>query len=674
MANGNETEAEKGVDETPAGQAKRWTIEFAAARKDIKKWQDRGDKVVARFLDERDESTGEGSRKTDSRLNLFTSNVQTTRCIMYGNVPKVDVTRRFADSADDVARVSCEVMERVLNADIQKDGDSYADAVGAVLDDRLLPGGGFARLRYVVEMEDGEATPPILAPDGTEAAPAVPAQPRKKCEYVDTDYVYWKDVLWSTSRTWSDVRWVGFRADMSRDALNKRFGEDVGGKIPLGANKSRDSNGGEVDGQKNNPWGRASVWEIWSKEDRKVAWFVEGYPEVLEEKEDPLELDGFYPCPKPFFANVTTSRFIPTPDFVFAQDLYDEVDRVTNRIKLLSEVVMVRGVYDKANKEVQRLLTEGGQNELIPVDNFALFNEKGGLAGAVQWLPLDMVVNALNVLTQHRTTLMTLVDMVSGMSDIVRGQAQTNTTATEQSIKAKFASVRLQALRDEFARFCSDLQRLKAEIISKHFDESTLLEQANTAYTPDAADEQLIQQAVALIKSNHFAYRIEVKPESISLTDYAALKNERMEVLQAIGQYVQMATPLAQAQPMMAPMLLQLLQWLVAGIRGSQEIEGVLDQAITQVKAAAEQAQNQPPQQPPPDPKLQTEQFKSQAQQAHTHQELQADLVREQASTQATIQQEAAKAHFGMAQDQAREKAKLMAGIDSALGNHGANQ
>jgi stress-induced morphogen len=105
------------------------------------------------------------------------------------------------------------------------------------------------------------------------------------------------------------------------------------------------------------------------------------------------------------------------------------------------------------------------------------------------------------------------------MSDIMRGQASQQTTATEQAIKARFASVRVQSMQDEFARFCSDTQRIKAEIISKHFEPQTIIERSNIMRTPDA---QFAEQAVQLIKDKFSEYRITVNPDSVSLTDFAA--------------------------------------------------------------------------------------------------------------------------------------------------------
>jgi hypothetical protein len=195
------------------------------------------------------------------------------------------------------------------------------------------------------------------------------------------------------------------------------------------------------------------------------------------------------------------------------------------------------------NDGIKRLLEEKGRNVLYPVDAWAAFAEKGGIKGAVDWLPLDQIVGALDKLRECRTEKIGLLYQVTGMSDIMRGQASQQTTATEQAIKARFASVRVQSMQDEFARFCSDVQKIKAEIISKHFEPQTIIDRSNVMRTPDA---QLAGPAVELIKSQFSDYRITVNPDSVSLTDFAALKQERGEFAQTIATYFQGMMPLIQ--------------------------------------------------------------------------------------------------------------------------------
>ena len=507
-------------EQTPEGWQRLWTIEMAGAEEFQKDWWTRSDAVIDRYTD-----TRKGRGNDDTRVNLFTANIQTQRAMLYGKTPSTEVKRRFADPGDDVARVAGESLQRMLNTDIERDSDTYAQALEMALDDRLLPGFGSCRVRYEVETEDGEYVDAIkeVGEDGVEyeVAPGYQPEPTITKEEVEVDYVHWKDERWSPCRHYHEVRWRAWKADMTRDALHARFdavlGEVEVDLIPLKARKSTDEN----DKLKDDPWSRAEVWEIWSKEHRKVFWWVAGANKILDSQEDPLKLDGFFPSPKPMMANSTTSKFMPVPDFYLAQDLYNEIDSVSTRITKLERAIKAVGVYDKTSEELKRLLSEGTDNQMIPVDGFLAFGEKGGLKGAVDWLPLEQFVAALDKLREYRSELIALLYQVTGMSDIMRGQSSGATTATEQAIKAKFASTRMQAFQNEFARFASDIMAIKAEIISKHFSPQTIIERSNMKYL-SPQDQQLAQAAVQIIKSDVYQYRVAVKPEAISMQDYAA--------------------------------------------------------------------------------------------------------------------------------------------------------
>jgi hypothetical protein len=662
-----ETDGQKELfPNTPQGNAQRWQMEFKAAQKELEKWHKQGEKIEKRYLDERS-----GSQENETRWNLFSANVNTVKAMLYGKTPAVSVSRKFSDTDDDVARVAGEMAERILNEDIQKPTDGYAPAIQHALMDFLLPGLGNVRCRYVMEEEMGEEKAALMGThpetgEAIELAPVVPAVPQKSSEEVETLYVHWKDQLWSPARVFEEVRWWAFQAQMSREELEKRFGKDVARNVPLNAKRGGVSD--DLDSRKADPWGRANVWEVWSKEDERVYWVVEGHSRTLDEKKDPLGLEGFWPFPRPMAANLTNSKMVPCPEFVLAQDLYDEIDTLSTRIRLLVDAVAVKGVYDSTASGVAKLLTGGAANTLIPVDNWGMLAEKGGLRGVIDWFPLEAVVAAADKLREYRAELQTTLYQVTGMSDIVRGQAQSSATATEQSIKAKFASVRLQSLQDEFARFASEVQAIRAEIIAKHFDAQTIVERSNVLQTSDA---QLAPQAVALLKDEHACYRIQVKPEAISLTDYAALKSERTEVLAAVGGFLQMAAPVAQFAPQIAPFMLKMLQWVVAGIKGASEIESVLDQAVSQATQAAQQPPP-PPQPPPPDPKLQAIQLKGQLDTQHKQMDLQHDLMRIQANTQSDAQKQAAQAHYNILESDAKLRSQAVAEVASVTGQGGA--
>lgn len=609
----------------------RWLRELEAGKKYLEKFHKKGTAVVEAYLDE-DESK---EREGQTRWSLFWSNVTMQLAMLYGNIPRVDVSRRFADSEDDPGRVAGEMMERLLNTDIERDSDTTATALGYALWDWRVPGAGFARLRYVMEEAPVEGVPQVQDEETGELVQ--PTQVSR--EDVEVDYVHWKDVCWSPSRVWHEARWIAFAADISRETAKERFPKH-GDRLPVYPKKK------EGDEQKEEPWDRVRVWEIWSKEKRCVYWVCEGYSELLDEKEDPLGLEGFWPCPRPLFANLTTTKLIPKADYLMAQDLYVSINNLSTRIELLQQAVKVTGFYDRANgNEMAQVFDNTTGNRLYPVDKWAAFQERGGVKGSIDFLPLKEVVEAIMVLQARREAEVEALYQITGQSDLMRGQATTaGASATEQAVKARFGSVRIKAMQDEFARFTTDIQKLKAEIISKHFRPETILARSNAQFAFKKEKPGVVQAAVQLIKSRMSDYRVQVKTDSLSYTDFAALKEEKTEVLGALSTFFQGVAPIAEAVPGSMPFLLQLLQSVVAGMRGSATMEGVIDQAIE----AAEQAQQQQAANPQPqDPALQVEQMKAQTAQMKVagdmqkeQMKLQGDLTRIQAESAANAAKE----------------------------------
>jgi hypothetical protein len=661
MAETEIKESEDNFDETPAGWARRWGMELRAAKANLEKFHKEGEKAVKRYLDER------GSFQANvRRLNLFHADTEIKRAMLFGKIPSVTVQRRYSDANDDVARVSAEMQERLLNNDIERDSDSTTQAARNALMDWLLPGLGVVRLRYVVETELATVEPQVdelgnVLAEGYE-------EERKTFEDAQLDYVNWRDVLWSVCRTWDENRWIGFASDLTRTALVKRFGDKVGRAVPLNADKKQNGIG------KADPWGRARVWEIWSKEHKKVFWYVEGYPVILDEKDDPLGLEGFWPCPQPLMANVTTEALIPRPDYSVAKGLYGACDDLYNRICLLEDTISVRGVYNAASKEIKRLLTDTAQNEMIAASNWPAFQQNQGLRGQVDFLPLDMITGALQVLTEKLQEKIALIHQVTGMADIMRGAAiDQQGTATEAKVKARFASIRMQDRQDTFAGFLSDAQRKKAEIISEHFDPETIVQRSNILMTPDA---EYAGPALEMIKSQFACYRIQVKPEQISMTDYAQLKSERLEAIQALPALFQSMAPLAQAVPGSTTLLFEFVKYAFAGLRGGSGMESILDRVIAGEEQRQAAVKAQPPQPPPPDPKIVAAQMKMQGEQMKGQMEMQklqlghqADLARIAAETQGKAQEQQAEAFWNTQEE--LQKARIRAQYDSIGGTNG---
>lgn len=643
MAGGGDQD-KRTFSDTPEDWQRRWDLELQAAEDDpdMRTWRSAGDTIVKRFLDKR----GDAELKA-TRLNLFYASVAMRRGLLYGRTPKVEVSRRFADAKDDAARVASEALERCLNADIDEGTDGYSETLEYALEDHELPGLGCVRVRYEVRLEQVQVEAQLAA-DGVTVLAEGYTETRKVFERAYLDYVHWRDVLWGSARVWPQVPWIAYKAEMSREDLHKRFDEVLGPEfvdtIPMNGKRPAHD---DVEKGKNDPWARAEVWEVWDKETKQVFWLVRGFHRILDRKDDPLGLEDFFPSPKFWVANPTTTKFMPRPNFALTRDLYDEIDTVVERRKCLAQALVLRGVYDGSEEGLKALLDPArrAENVLIPVKNWPAWREGGGMKGAVEWLPLEMVVGVLTQLGVYLRELKDMLYEVEGTSDILRGQAtNAGETATAQGIKANFGGARLSMVQDEFARFASAAAALKAEVVCKHFDAQTILERANLQQTEDAA---LAPQAVELLKSRWREYRVAVKPEQLSMQDFAALRNEGTEFLTSSATFMQAAAPLAQQIPGAAPHLMRMLQWFVSRIRGAGTIEGVLDQAIAQMEQAQQAGQAQGQQQGPP-PKTLEYQAKTQGELATIEAEKQADLERIHAEMIANRDKEEAQYTYNM--------------------------
>tara|TARA_R110000803_G_scaffold7654_3_gene24644 strand:- start:73 stop:1986 length:1914 start_codon:yes stop_codon:yes gene_type:complete len=575
--------------DTPQGMAQRWSSEIEASKKELERFQEDGDKITRRYLDKRDEWG-----KEETRINLFWSSMKVLLSLLYARPPKASVARSFLDSADDQARVAGIIIQRILNRSFDDNVSNWDSAIRQCIEDWLVVGMGQAWLRYAVETEQ-EVIPAEIDPMTGEEIMPEQIDERIIDETAPIDYIYWKDFFYSPARVWAEVRWVARRVYMTRDQLINRFGEEIGKIVPLFSSTSKDVNSQTP---KHDPWARAEIFEVWCKEDKKVYWYAKGCEVILDVKDDPLELDEFFPCPPPLAANLTSSNFMPRADYIFAQDQFQELDEINTRITWLTKAAKVIGLYDKNNDGIQRMFNQAAENQLIPVDNWAMFAESGGIKGKVDWVPIDQVVNAISALRIYRQDQTTQIYEVLGISDIMRGSSKASETATAQQIKAQFGSTRVELNQFYIAEWITNLLRIKAEIISKHWQPETIAMRSNIMRTPDA---EFAGPAIQLIKDERLAeYRISVEADSLSAMDWAQERDSAVQFMSAMGAFVAQIGPMIQTVPGSSPYFLRLLQWSVSKFKVSSEIESVLDQAVAQLQA-------NPPQPPQPSAQDQAE-------------------------------------------------------------------
>ncbi len=667
-----------------------WLDQLDGYRKEFKTWEKRCERIIKRYRDERQEKS-DGAPDVNFKFNALWSNVQTLSPAVYKKAPKPIVERRYLDK-DPIARFASMTLERSLEVTAQECGSNSATQ-RAVLD-YLLVGRGVMWSRY----EPTYGTPEDLGPqpsddegskepkadlvaddDDEEGEPSEAPRP-VTWEKVYRDYVAWKNFRHDPAPVWEEVRWVAKREYMSRRELRTRFkavdpetGRPIADLIPLQDQTYKDwDDRGKEKAKKTGQ--SAEVWEIWDKTNREVVFIATMWPHApLERTPDPLSLQEFWPCAKPAYATTTNETLVPVPDYVEYQDQAEELDNLTARIKALTDAVRVNGVYDASIPELKRILQEGADNRLIAVQKWSELAGKGGLEKSIEFIPLNDIVEALLKLYEARDRVKSDMAEITGLSDIIRGQAQGSAkTATEQRIKGQFATLRLQDRQSEIARFCRDALAIDGEIIAEQFSPDILAQMTgmipfitdelkNTAPPqppappmqpgmghnggpplsagpqqpngpqppaslpapggaapmmppappdPQMIAQQIFQQAVELLKNDKMrTFRIDIETDSTIEVDKQAAKDSVVELFTAVGGFLEKALPIGQAMPQLTPALGQSILFAFRRFGAGRDVEGVWEQAIDQLSQMAKNPAPKPPS--PEEMKAQAEMKKS---------------------------------------------------------------
>jgi hypothetical protein len=627
-----------------------WHDQIEAAQKVFEKWEKRGHKIIKRYRDERD-----AVEMPRVRYNILWSNIQVLFPALYGRQAKPEVSRRYMDQ-DPVGRLASTMLERVMEYETIQFGD-FDQAMRGVVEDRLLPGRGTAWIRYepVIVNEQPEVSESAVEVEEPGEAQIYNSQ-EEPTERIDAahspiDYVYWTDFLHSPARTWDEVWWVSRAVYMTKDEGIERFG-DVFKNVGL------DSSNTDMDAKnpmtaKNTYDKKAKVFEIWNKRTGKVCWIAKGYPQALDERDDPLELEEFFPCPRPLMATTTTGTMIPVPDYAEYEDQAQELDNLTQRIYLLTKACKAVGVFNAEFKELGRLFTEGVDNKLFPVTAWAAMSEKGGLKGAIDMMDTSTIIMTLRELYAAREQVKQAIYEIMGISDILRGASKAQETLGAQQLKANFGSLRMRSSQGDVARFASDIFKLKAQVICKFYPPELIVQMSGVMDTPDGQNPQLLQAAVQMLSNSTIRdFHIAVEADSLAQIDEQAEKQGAQEAIQAIGLFLREAIPMISQAPETLPMASEMLLFLVRRFRAGRGLESAVERAMKALEEKAAMAKQQPA---GPSPEM----LQLQADQQAEQMKMQAQAQTEQMKMQAQAQIEQGKAQLEMQMHEAKMQAEM---------------
>jgi hypothetical protein len=396
----------------------------------------------------------------DREFQLFWANIGVVAPSIYSRPPVPVVVPRFKDRKP-LPRMASELLERSTAVGLDVDG--IDDVMRLIRDDLAINGRGVPWVRYEAEGRAGSF--------------------REKVCVEHTDR---RDFVHDPARKWKDVDWVAKRSWLTKKQMGKRFKPSSGlAYLDCSYSKRKDEKDAD-DGRL-----KAAVWELWSKSQRKVVWVSEGCPTVLDEDKPHLDLEGFFPCPRPAYATVQRRTLIPVPDVMFYKDQLEEINQATARIAALADALRVRGFYPAGAGDIgdaiEAAIKAVDDNQiLVPISNWAAFGN-GAAKDTIVWLPLDQVASTITQLVALRKELIQDVYQITGLSDIMRGQTEASETLGAQQLKSQYGSVRIRDRQDEMVRMARDIVRISAEIMAENFQPRTLLEMSQLEIPTDAA-------------------------------------------------------------------------------------------------------------------------------------------------------------------------------------------
>ena len=497
------------------------------------------------------------SEYQNGRYNIFWSSIETLKPFLYFKQPQPYIERinKIANPAENMA---CKILEKALQWDLsQFDLDSI---IKYARNDFLISGCGIVWERYLPEFKE------LLSQYTENKNFAVKIGEKVVSDYVNPEYF-----IADCERVgiWEDVKWIARKIYMSRNDVVLNFGSEFD--------------------DLHKPDEIICVYEVWYKPLKKVYWVSREYQHAfLKEIDDPLHLSGFFPCPKPIFATQTNDSIIPTPDFSLIKEMLNELNGITQRMKLVMQALKVSGAYDKSFPELYNILNK--DVTLVAVSDFQKLKDCGGIRGIIDFAPIEQYIQALEQLSLRREDIIKRIFDVTGVSDIMRGNSNAVETATAVKQKTNFGTLRNQDRQNDMQRFIADLYRIKAEIICEQFSEKTL---AGFLSEEERKDSLLVAQAIVLLKTEKLRGMI-LRVESDAVFNQEIEHKKTIDGITTINTMIKEAFALVSTQPLLLPLYRSMVEAVISSMPKARQFENVLEQTFNNISKDLQKTDGKP--------------------------------------------------------------------------------
>lgn len=492
------------------------------------------------------------NERRKNKSNIFWSSIETLKPFLYFKAPKIYVERKSKQN-NPVEAKAARMLEKALEWNMEQfDFDS---AVKYARNDYLLSGCGILLEKYVPtfkQVAEGDGIIDVV-----------------DSEKIETVYIDPADFIADSEKVgiWENCTWVARVIDMTKKEVAAQFGRKELNIVDDGDKEDKNT----------------KVYEIWDKQSKKVLYLCRSFVgEILKEVNLP-DLSCVLPLPKPIYTTQTNDSLIPVPDYSEIKFLLDELDGITNRMRLTMQALKVSGCYDNSFPELANILDK--DVTLISLSDFDKLKESGGISGIIDFMPIQQYIETLATLAAQRQDVVAQIYEITGVSDIMRGNSDPNETATAVTKKTNFGTLRNQDRQNDMQRFITDLLKIKAEMICEMFQDETLLQFAGEIDADALAALQLLRQD----KTRNLIVGIET--DTSFNQDNEAEKT--LEAVKIVNDMVTQAFQFVSAQPALLPLYKQMIESVVVTLPTTRQFETVIDEVFNHI--AQELAQPEQP-------------------------------------------------------------------------------
>lgn len=499
-------------------------------------WREEAERVYKLYDQESDKSDAQS-------FNVLWSNTEIQHGALYSNSAKPDIRKRYSDTQGP-AKEASQLLERAIQ--YCQDMSDFDGAIDCAVDDCLVAGMGLPRVRLEVD------TGPVVDEMGQQVVDAN-GQPAEQVTgvMVLAEHVPYGAFGWEPALRWADVDWCYIKHKKRKADIEKRYGVTLEAK-----------DGKELPDM-------VDVYECFDKRKREIVILAKEEERPLAVIKDTLKLKDFYPFPKPMMFYEKSSSFTPRPEYIFYEPQAKTLDRITQRIKAITEAIKEVGVYDSSLSSELGSIAKKPDGYFMPIDGLLTKLNGADWRNVLAALPMEDKIKVLAVLREQQQSEKQEIYELTGISDIVRGATSASESATAQSMKGHYADMRFSRKRKVVNYCIRGTFRIMAELLAEHAPTDVLAKMTGVEVTPEI--EQFLRDEVAR------NFTIDVETDSTIAADENNEREQKLTFLKTVTEYLNNLLPGIQQGMMPLELAKEILLMVVSGWKYGRSLEDTIN-------------------------------------------------------------------------------------------------